>query len=285
MTAFVCAIHGAYTDEGYPEFVRERWCPECSRSKVEREGELQERFSTQMRFYRHWTQRSGVPARGRVSTIYNWTPANPTQATAKKIVEHYVERIRDQARHGCGLTILGPPGVGKSHLGYGIVAAACLARIPARYACWPEVVARHKSTFSDRNSPHKDLLSVVSGAPLLVLDELGVREGSQFDQALLFDVIDQRYREQRPTIVCSNLAPDTLDMIGERSADRLREVNVSVSLPGNSHRKQAAISANLDAAPQAIPKPIPERIAFHACVSGEMVEKLVLVDERQDWRC
>src|SRR3546814_9781686 len=106
------------------------------------------------------------------------------------------------------------------------LAAAYLNEIRARYIVWADVVDRTKTAFNDRNSDDRSLMDELKRAPLLVLDEIGVRAGTDFDQSLLFDLIDTRYRHQRATIVASNLTTDTLDSIGERTADQIGRAHV-----------------------------------------------------------
>ena len=73
---------------------------------------------------------------------------------------------------------------------------------------------------------------------LLVLDELGVQAGSQSEQALLFEVIDARLSENRPTIFLSNLKPKMLaPVIGERIVDRIKGKCVAQQFSGESRRK------------------------------------------------
>lgn len=73
---------------------------------------------------------------------------------------------------------------------------------------------------------------------LLVLDELGVQTGSQNEQALLFEVIDARLSENRPTIFLSNLKPKMLaPVIGERILDRIKGKCVAQQFSGESRRK------------------------------------------------
>ena len=57
---------------------------------------------------------------------------------------------------------------------------------------------------------------------LLIVDEIGVQFGTEAERAQLFDVIDGRYREERPSLIVSNLSPKGLqECLGGRPYDRL----------------------------------------------------------------
>jgi DNA replication protein DnaC len=59
---------------------------------------------------------------------------------------------------------------------------------------------------------------------LLILDEVGVQFGSDTEKLLLFDVLNERYEQRKPTLLLSNLALDGVKaFLGERIYDRLRE--------------------------------------------------------------
>ena len=71
-----------------------------------------------------------------------------------------------------------------------------------------------------------------------MVDELGVQSGSINEQTLLFEVIDARLSENRPTIFLSNLAPiDLVPIIGERLVDRIKGKCVAQRFSGDSRRK------------------------------------------------
>lgn len=48
-------------------------------------------------------------------------------------------------------------------------------------------------------------------APLLVIDDLGTERWTEFAAETLYRVVDARYREQRPTIVTTNVPADAID--------------------------------------------------------------------------
>jgi DNA replication protein DnaC len=57
---------------------------------------------------------------------------------------------------------------------------------------------------------------------LLIIDEIGVQMGSDFERMVLTSIADIRSRNCRPTIIVSNLNPEEiLGLVGERMFDRL----------------------------------------------------------------
>ena len=80
--------------------------------------------------------------------------------------------------------------------------------------------------------------------PLLVIDEIGVQYGTDSEQTILFDVLDKRYRDMRPTILLTN--QNTIGLkafIGERAFDRLTETARWVAFDWPSHRRTAGREA------------------------------------------
>jgi DNA replication protein DnaC len=77
-----------------------------------------------------------------------------------------------------------------------------------------------------------------------VIDEIGVQFGTESEQNHLFEVINNRMLEVKPTILVTNLllnSPDdsvkTLrNYLGERTYDRMREVGMSICFDWQSHR-------------------------------------------------
>ena len=68
------------------------------------------------------------------------------------------------------------------------------------------------------------VLAQIGELPLLVIDEIGVQFGSAAEQLHLFEVLDRRYRNMKPTILLTNLDRDDLKgFVGDRVADRLSE--------------------------------------------------------------
>ena len=84
--------------------------------------------------------------------------------------------------------------------------------------------------------------ALMSEPDLLILDEVGVQFGSDFERNTLFDVLNERYELRKPTIFLSNLGREDLaEFLGERVMDRLREDGATVvPFDWPSYRRQSS---------------------------------------------
>lgn len=265
MVSFTCEAHGPYTSPKIRDDMS-HWCPVCSSIAQGMTDAARQR-------YREDTNRhdlflgAGIPYRYLNRTLDNWTPGNERQRKVAGIVQRWADDIPARMTSGMGLLFLGPPGVGKSHLLAALVAEACKAGHAAVYAVWGDALERTKATFSaSREHPDRDLLERLAWAPVLALDELG-GPASEYDARMLFSLIDTRYREGLPLLLATNLTTATLRTLGERTADRLREMMVMVPIDGQSRRGQVDIPAT---APLAVPAPTAAVVTVNATVNGEL---------------
>ena len=53
-------------------------------------------------------------------------------------------------------------------------------------------------------------IAALTKPDLLILDEVGMQHGSDFERNLLFDVMNERYENRRATLVISNLHKDAV---------------------------------------------------------------------------
>jgi DNA replication protein DnaC len=85
-----------------------------------------------------------------------------------------------------------------------------------------------------------DVLDTLGRVRLLVVDEIGVGYGGDSEQVILFDVIDRRYRDMRPTILISNQdRAGFTQAVGERTFDRLTETARWIAFDWPSYRATA----------------------------------------------
>lgn len=242
-----CETHGPYEAKRlFPRSTTWQKCPACeSERRAAEDREAKEALEMS-----HLTQRlrkSGLQPRMLAASFANFVCDASGQAAVLAACRSFVDDLSPAA--GGGLWLIGPPGTGKTHLGSSMVQhvirakrqQACLFSsrqvITMQRASWgSEKGGRgsHRSATDpwdvgdadplDFLRTTADVVEFLADVPLLVLDEIGVGFHSNAEQVQMYDVIDARYQQCRPTVVISNLPPTEMKAaLGERSYDRLRE--------------------------------------------------------------
>jgi len=227
-----CPKHGDFSD---PTGRASRSaCPAC---EAEAQRSIEE-WRTAWRMFDHWSRDAMVPQRYRNRTVCNWNAEGQTKTVADTI-RRYAETIGQRIEAGDGLTLIGPPGLGKTHLLVGLVHEAHRAGHRAIYCTWPELADAQRQAMKTKGPTPIDTACRV---PLLALDEIALGN-TEWSSGQLFELIDWRYGEGLATCVACNASTATLPkVIGERIADRLRETNAVIALTGNSKRGQFQIT-------------------------------------------
>jgi DNA replication protein DnaC len=138
------------------------------------------------------------------------------------------------------LLLQGPTGSGKSHNGY-----AALWGIALHYARAGRRLEFAKTTHADFNQAmrptsdgsHLDALAGYQGAGLLMFDDLGAGQLTDWSTDTLHRLVDARWAGQRPMIVTTNLtAAELRDILNERIVSRLLH-STQVALEDVDHRR------------------------------------------------
>jgi DNA replication protein DnaC len=144
------------------------------------------------------------------------------------------------------LFLLGPSGVGKSHLAQAIGNEACLRGFDVLYRNTHTLFKWLAAGYAD--ATHDRRMQQLRSVDVLILDDFGLRELSDTAQADLYEIISDRY-EQRPTILTSNRDFDewpqvfSNPLMGSAAMDRLVHRAVKLVLDGESYRMNAFISS------------------------------------------
>lgn len=148
------------------------------------------------------------------------------------------------------IILLGPAGVGKSHLANALGRSACAGGFSTRYTTAAELINRLTASFSD--SSLAQALKYYTSPRLLVIDELGYipidKRGAEF----IFQVVSHRY-ERGSIILTSNRAfrdwgkTFNDNTIASAIVDRLVHHSHVVKIRGESYRiKNRKQKAKLD---------------------------------------
>ena len=137
-------------------------------------------------------------------TFANDNGRNPQMKTARFYVEHW----EDMKAGNIGYLLWGSVGTGKSYL------AGCIA-----------------------NALMEQEISVI-------LDDFGMERGTEYGLEQVYNVIDSRYRSEKPLIVTTNLSLDELnnppDTAHKRIYDRVTEMCTPVCCSGVNFRREKA---------------------------------------------
>lgn len=155
-----------------------------------------------------------------------------------------------------GLMLLGPIGVGKTHLAVGILrelimqkSASCL------FYDYRELLKEIQNSYNATvQTTELEILKPVFETEVLVLDELGAVKPTEWVWDTVSHILNTRYNDKRTTVITTNfddLPPgrgrsalektsreDTLgDRIGERMRSRLHEMCRAVDMQGSDFRQ------------------------------------------------
>ena len=135
--------------------------------------------------------------------------------------------------------ILGPSGVGKSHLAQAFGHQACRRGYDTLFYCTYQLFEWIYSGRGD--GTHKKRLEQVIKAPLLILDDFCLQPLNESQQADLYQLVAMRY-ERSPTIITSNRDFDewpsifTNPLLGSAALDRLVHKGIQIVIEGGSYR-------------------------------------------------
>jgi DNA replication protein DnaC len=137
------------------------------------------------------------------------------------------------------ILLVGPAGVGKSHLGQAIGQRACMAGHTALYVTAQSLFATLRAARGDGTLDRR--LARFTTPQLLIIDDLGLRPLSDDEPMDLYEIIRQRY-ERSSTLITSNrditewypLFGDAL--LASAAMDRLLHHSHVLVLEGHSYR-------------------------------------------------
>jgi DNA replication protein DnaC len=235
---FTCEKHGPYQAQvafSSPQDKTGRvigsGCPAC---KKERDAFMQEakRKSHEAEIKRKFLEdveiahsHSKIPLRFKEKTLDTYMAEGDGQQKALAFARWYVENWDDLQSKGTGLIFSGKAGAGKTHLACGIIKAINDKAGRAVFMTVQDARRYVKNTYrKDAGLQEEEAIDNLVRIGLLVLDEIGMDYGTDFNKALLFDMLNKRYENIKPTLLLTNLDPVALrEYLGERLIDRMRE--------------------------------------------------------------
>lgn len=168
----------------------------------------------------------GVPERFNSATLDNYKTTSPESERALKVCKLYADKWPDRLANGGGLVMCGKPGTGKNHLALAIAKHVVINhQSSAIFTTALRVARAFKSTWAKSSEiTESDVIKIYTSPDLLIMDEIGVQFGSDTEKLIIFEIINTRYEQMKPTIIISNQTKEELiEFIGERVIDRMND--------------------------------------------------------------
>src|SRR5947209_3923096 len=183
----------------------------------------------------------------RLCLLSNYQPAANNSSQLRAF--NYAFRLaREYPSADRGLLFMGTCGVGKTHLSVAILRELIEKKgVPCLFYEFGSLMKEIQNSYSPVSQTSElTVLAPVMEAEVLVLDELGAAEPTDWVRDTMMQVINARYNDKKLTIFTTNYADtrrtpveETLeDRIGARLRSRLYEMCKTVMIEGEDFRRR-----------------------------------------------
>lgn len=226
-----CKEHGDYESKLIPMFgmIDDRWtrcqiCEQLKKDAEEKEKHELELKEAEMK-WQNGLNTARIPKRFRNVSFDNFQAQSKSQQDAFKICNDYVKDIDNVLETGKSIVFVGLTGTGKTHLAISTGFEFMRQNKTCLYSTVKAALNLLRSSWNTSEGISEiEAIKRLVEPDLLILDEVGVQSGTEAERNSIYEFMNGRYEEMKPTIVISNCDKSEIEsFLGERIIDRLRQ--------------------------------------------------------------
>lgn len=211
----------------------------------------------------------GIPKKFINARFDNYNPQNTEQQKAMQKCMAFTKRDISQITKGDGMFFHGPVGTGKTHLAvatmYKIIAnnielfgykcrnsdlmlldeaelAQAFTGMHIGFINVTDLLTTLQDSYSGNERAKikaSNMLHQTKTDDFIILDDIGAMKPTEWVETQLYNLVDIRYRMERPMIFTSNCAMSDLEkQLGKRVVSRIFEVTDGIHITGPDYRKR-----------------------------------------------
>ena len=167
------------------------------------------------------------------ATLEDYKPTSIELNKAKQKVFEYINSFDGEQN----LLFTGDFGTGKSHLSISITKKLMEQGYKCLFLSLPKLLTKIKRTYNKGGGTEDELLDIIRKVDLLVIDDIGSEQQTEWSTSKLFEIIDDR--SGKATIYTTNLnSIDLKERVHERSFSRIMENTEVVVMNGEDYRRR-----------------------------------------------
>ncbi|HBG21970.1 MAG TPA: AAA family ATPase, partial [Peptococcaceae bacterium] len=181
----------------------------CERELYERQQEEEERKQKQYRLNR-LREYSMMDAQFESCTFDKFKVDDWNEKLFKMAMK-YCENWPEMKKNNVGFLLYGTPGNGKTFIASCIANHLLTQMIPVIAISTIGILNRIKQTYNSFGKEGEaEILGTFKNASLLILDDLGAENNTEWSKEKIYEIIDSRYRQAMPMIITTNLTKEQL---------------------------------------------------------------------------
>ncbi len=143
-------------------------------------------------------------------------------ADAFTAAQRFVRDVQENP-HTDGIVLTGPVGSGKTFLACAIANALLENNKAVLFVVVPDLLDQIRATYDVHHEfTEQDLMDIARGVGVLILDDLGAHNYTDWVRNKLYSIINYRSNNRLPTVITTNLNfPELEEYLGERTTSRI----------------------------------------------------------------